>query len=412
MLILPLSVELAYAQESASVPVTIILEGPENTTSASETAPPKLLIDFDPPSLEVQLGDHNRVFWVNFRPEPVGRVDVSIDVSSGPSPTADLSNFTATTEQGDGSSLLITPYNWNRRTVSNRVTVDAETDAELGDYIVKVAASGTGVTDTKEVTVKVVDWVTHEPARDILVEKGGSGTWGTGWGTGSGGFPQTGATYTLELLEPVPEYLSFSPDPPELIFPYGSNHDPKYIQVYATGQAVVGARHRFRLTHTRDRDGYPDIEDEGYIIITGPPCTFGITETSDLDFGTWRTSGDDEERWSVKVDEVDGSIGEVTNVTQVIGSSVVSVGKAKLVYTNCRGYNDCGIQVDPLTTLTGNNRRGTVNFDKTFTMVRREGDPDDESRTFHFGGRISGRISETPANSYTGTLTVSAFCSR
>ena len=408
--------ESAYAQEEVSVPVTIILEGPENKTSASQTAPPELIINT--PEIDLQLGSFNR-FRVSLRSRPIGQVNVSIEVIDEP-PGGDARDVTITTARDDGT-LLFLPDEWNRRKI---VRVDAETDAELGDYTVKLDASGSEGTDTKNVSVTVEDWMTFHPILPLGVYRGRYNTLGFYVRTDDGGAPRTDVTLTLEILEPVPEYLSVSPEPPELIFTESNHSESQEFRVNATDQAVVGARHPFRVNLFRD--GYNDISRGNDIVIVAPPCTLGITETRDLGYGAWSKSGDGDERWSVAVDYFDGSIDEMTNVTQVSGNSV-SVGKAKLSTINCGGYR-CGLQIVKPDILTGSDEGGIINFDLDWDYVgggnKRNvsssienrivsiADPDKRDLIFQFGGTISGLLSETPRDTYTSTITVRSFCFR
>ena len=134
-------VESLYAQDRTTVPVTIILEAPENTGFSPETAPPTLVVA--PTKLiiltESNGGGGRAVFGVSLSTEPIGPVNVI---------------FRITSPSGRGTNDLrvdnTAPLTFTRMDYSQRdVYLTAIEHAEVGDYIVELIPSGNEAMDIK-----------------------------------------------------------------------------------------------------------------------------------------------------------------------------------------------------------------------------------------------------------------------
>ena len=411
MLILPLSMNLAYAQESASVPVTIILEGPENTTSISETAPLELVIN--PLEIDVQLGGFNS-FRVRLNSRPTGQVSVSIEVTTAPSSSGDVRDITITTDRDDGY-LLFLPEERNREKI---VRVDAETDAELGDYIVKLDASGNEGTDTGNVTVTVKDWMKRFNVPQIWNVRQRYRHYLEFALTVVEGDFVIPVTLTLSIPN-KPDYLSFSPS--MLTFDEDNYGTSQRFTIEATSAAVVGAEHLFTVTLSREE--YNDISRSGNIKILPNFCTPALSvREEDLDFGTWirPEAGAPEGRVTINVR---------TGISS--GTMVAAEGNSPTASSMVLTTEDCvyclvdHIKSDLIGKISGD----PIDFFMTWGAWNTEEDgslgvflggnetdalgvvnPDVSPTAIRFGGTISGIDSDTSIDTYEGSIVVQAVC--
>ena len=407
MLVLPLSVKLAYAQESAFVPVTIILEGPENMTSASETASPEL--DIDPLDIDVYLGGSNS-FRVRLNSGWTGQVSVSIEVTTAPSSSGDVGDITITTDRDD-RSLLFLPG--DREKI---VRVDAKTDAELGDYTVKLDASNSEGTDTENVTVTVKDWMTGFNVPQ---------TWDVNWGWTSD------LEFTLVAVEGdfvVPTTLTLSiPNKPGylwfgssmLTFNEGDYSTSKRFRIDATFAAVVDAEHPFVVTLSRE--GYNNISKSGKIKILSSPCNPNLTIGRErLDFGTWIRPETGEGSVTINA-ETDGYRSTMT----AAGGNSPTTAWLELATMNC-GY----CELHPSTgDIEGKISGETIDFSMLWGIwdvedgiwVDFEGgrhepsfqtitNPDVSPTVMEFYGEISGIDSDTSIDTYEGKIELRVLC--
>ena len=135
VLTLSWGLESVYAQESASVPVTIILEGPE-------TVPLALVVPFT--ELTVQRGEN---------------VSIEVSLSSAPTgPVTVVGTITAQSSKGKMNalnlnleSLSFTPEDYGVK----RMTMTVASDAEEGNYIITLTPRGGGVEESKAIAVSV-----------------------------------------------------------------------------------------------------------------------------------------------------------------------------------------------------------------------------------------------------------------
>ena len=137
-----------------------------------------------------------------------------------------------------------------------------------------------------------------------------------------------------------------------------------------------------------------------------PACTSTIRKTKDLNFGKWKLSGRGEERWSVKIHPPTAPFFEFvteTNVDDVFVNPITATaGTVEVRHSNC---GTCTVTPTSPETLGGTSEGGTIDFELDPWELDNEGE-----YTFLFGGTISGLISETPADTYTGTVTALIAC--
>ena len=398
----------AYAQNSASVPVTITLEAP---SSASETSSPTLVVD--PTELTVQTGGIGR-YYVRLSPIPTGPVSVTYRVIDAPT-GGDESHLTSSPE-----SLSFTTTNWRRDQV---VTVTAATNALEGEYTIELTPIGGGVTDKDSVTVTVKEGLTLGPIPRIVVEVGkSSGPWGLRLVVTSGQ-PRWGTvTTTLSIREPGNDYVSAQPS--TLTYTVDEYNSSKSVTFTATADAVPGY---YTLVQTASRVGYNNVQQEGTIQVIPNQCAVTLSKDSDLNFGQWRKDESDGIGWvTVNAWQRLGGSGSISKGHMINAGGTSSVGRVRLSTNKCR---QCSFSSSP----SQGGLKGQSGHSIAFNMGWQGWDEDGGSlggllrmpseiglffeylpptftATFQFGGDISGITFETPPDNYRGTINAQAFC--
>ena len=404
-------VESAYAQNSASVPVTIILEVP----NASETAPPELRVS--PTELSVTQASRRRLnIWLSSM--PTGSVTVSLEVTDPPT-NGDVGDVSLSP-----SSLTFTGTDYEGR---KPVDISAASDAETGSYTIAIELTLDigGILDTETVAVTVQELVSVGATLPRTIELY------PGEESDEGLFlidpPHSeSVTLSLSIEDPVP-YLRVEPS--TLIYTEDNHNIPQYYKVVATETAVAPSTHTLLILYPEGEH----TEIRGEIKILAPPCSLEFSETADLDFGAWHKPRTGETgsvtvnaNWTSRTGTPLASSQELTRAT----GGQPSVGKVKLTPTNCasrcrmsvslpqgglkrHGYSQPSILFEA-TCAWG---RTTVQFPELRFLavdcnhiIHRSVLEDGQPSYFQFGGEISDIDSDKPEGSYQGTMTAQVMC--
>ena len=398
-----------YAQ-NATVPVTIILEGP------SGTALPIPVVSRT--NLTVKPGGSGKTFTVSLSSEPLEETTVSWGLNDDDLPPGGEERDLDMSLE----SFIFTSENWDEE---QPVTVTAETYAEMEEYLITFEITGNsgggGVGSTlPEITVTVEDWLEIDFASP--------------WKVYEGRFSRWPVTLTLEegFTAPVTVTLSI-PNKPDYLhvdqfdwvlrfndYPYGLSRN---LRLNPLSGFVAGEEYQFFLTVSSA--GYNDIRREGIIRTLLNPCTPNIRIIEgELDFGAWNRPEEESLEGSITVNSTTGLGNGGINMTLV--GEEPTAAKWELTTENCGG---CRSRIDYVhSSLRRQGSNKTIDFTMEYSRwiddrlrIDRGSkyvaswlfNPDGKIHTHQFGGTISGISGDesvTPVGVYQGEIGVKIFC--
>ena len=392
------SMKPVYAQNSAGVPVTIILEAP----SLPETAPPTLVVN--PTELTLQTTSRKRLA-IKLSSAPTELVTVNSGVVDAP-PGGDLREIHLSPVL-----LSFTPMDYN---VEQTVDVTANQDAKDGNYTIRtgIINSSGEVIDTETVTVAVrrTNIIYDRLEEEIKLYPGGTWTREEFWLVNR---PLGPITLTLWIEEPVP-YLRVEPS--TLTFTADDYNIPQSFKVIAADDATAPSTHTLLIASSlRDIGGGYIYNIRGTIEIL-TPCSLDLSASTAgmVDVGTWTRPTD--ETGSARVNARWSPTSSIQRRTSTGGMNLISARNDDVKYVVSSDCNQCTVTVLPDSELRGEISRESISFSMEWTGWEPDGTYafwstggtqflDDEwlqGFTFRFGGDDFGHWSRYAAGSIPG----------
>ena len=427
MLVLLHGTESAYAQTTASVPVTITLEEPSETGQLVRILVNRTTL---PP---LKMGGPSEKFTVSLSRKPtrgqqpvitIGRRDRGIPF---PRSLFDYFNFSRV-------QLFIEAEDWNK---PHTVTVSATTIAVPGNYL--LSFGGTSYPNPNEINIR------EAPEIDVTIEDWLEINFSSPWEIYEGKqIVSLPVNLTVEewFTDPIKLTL-FIPNKPDylrqywpgtsdrvLTFTQGNYNDPQEFSLLVGPGESAGVGQDYPFVVTASRAGYNNIEKEGIIHILPNPCRYELRVVrgqEKLNFGTWVRPERDDSEGTITVNSLTGSYDKSSNMNTPVNEPISA--KLTLNSTDCL---NCQIftrlSSDIYLSRTGESEtipatlewtawhRGILIENLVRVPVSRSiirPTADDGTTEIQIGGTlsdISGDEFVAPAGEYSRTITVGAGC--